>query len=106
MSTAKDFRDIHPWTAYPGSASHNSGHCEKAPTLVAFAAENDELDNDAWGYQVEPGMRTYAWTKLLLDNSSLPTEYDDPSLRNAIGRGMMNLPPGRTAKGIVSAYLR
>ncbi|KPM42135.1 hypothetical protein AK830_g4382 [Neonectria ditissima] len=106
MSTALDFRDIHPWTAYPGSSSHSSGHCEKAPTLVAFASENDELDEDAWGYQVEPGMKTYAWTKLLLDSPSLPTEYDDPSLKGSTIPGMVKLPPGRTAKHIVTAYLR
>ncbi|KAM0425881.1 hypothetical protein ACHAPT_008819 [Fusarium lateritium] len=106
MSSASDFKEIRPWTAYPGSSTHRSDHCEKAPSLVAFAAENDELDQDAWGYQVEPDMKTYAWTKLLLDGCARESEYDDPGLKKAIGSGIMKLPRGHTAKGIVTAYLR
>ena len=105
ISTAADFKDIHAWTAYPGAASHNSEHCEKAPSWVAFASENEDLDENAWGYQVEPGMTTYAWTKLLLDDSALPTEYDDPDLKNATGTGIMKLPRTKNAKGVVTEYL-
>lgn len=107
MSTATDFKEIKPWTAYPGASSHRSEHCEKAPSLIAFADENEEeLSQNLWGYQVEPGMRAYAWTKLLLDSSAIASEYDDPSLKKAIGSGIMKLPRGRTAKEIVTAYLR
>ncbi|KAI8712540.1 hypothetical protein NCS52_01352400 [Fusarium sp. LHS14.1] len=107
MSTATDFRDIKAWTAYPGASSHRSGHCEKAPSLVSFDDENGgESGRDLWGYQVEPDMKAYAWTKLLLDGSARASEYDDPGLKKAIGSGMMKLPRGRTAKEIVTAYLR
>ncbi|KAJ4317355.1 hypothetical protein N0V84_007412 [Fusarium piperis] len=107
MSTATDFKEIKPWTAYPGSASHRSEHCEKAPSLVSFADENEEESGrDLWGYQVEPGMKAYAWTKLHLDRSARASEYDDPGLKKAIGNGMMKLPRGRTAKEIVTTYLR
>ncbi|RSL99786.1 hypothetical protein CDV31_012037 [Fusarium ambrosium] len=107
MSTATDFKDIKAWTAYPGAASHQSEHCEKAPSLVSFDDENGGKDGrDLWGYQVEPGMKSYAWTKLLLDGSARASEYDDPGLKKAIGSGMMKLAPGRTAKEIVTVYLR
>ncbi|KAJ4213220.1 hypothetical protein NW759_011064 [Fusarium solani] len=107
MSTATDFKDINAWTAYPGASSHQSEHCEKAPSLVSFDDENGgDSGRDLWGYQVEPDMKAYAWTKLLLDGSARASEYDDPGLKKAIGSGMMKLPQGRTAKEIVTTYLR
>lgn len=54
-SNATDFKDIFPWTKYPGSSSHGAEHCVKAPTQVAFADENPDLEETAWGYQVEAG---------------------------------------------------
>ncbi|ENH73324.1 hypothetical protein FOC1_g10008809 [Fusarium oxysporum f. sp. cubense race 1] len=74
LSNAADFKDIHPWTKYPGSSTHIAEHCHKAPSWVAFKDENPDLDENAWGYQIEPGMKTYAWTKLLLDDQALATE--------------------------------
>ncbi|KAH0528137.1 hypothetical protein TsFJ059_003035 [Trichoderma semiorbis] len=106
LSNATDFKDIFPWTKYPGSSSHSAEHSVKAPTRVAFMDENPELDNNAWGYQVEPGMKTYAWTKLLLDKSSLVSEYDDPGLYLSSGMDIMQLPKGRSAKDVATEYLR
>lgn len=51
-------------------------------------------------------MKTYAWTKLLLDDQALATEYDDPDLNKAAGNGLMRLPAGRTAKDVVTEYLK
>lgn len=51
-------------------------------------------------------MKTYAWTKLLLDDHSLPTEYDDPDLKKIAGNGLMKLPPGKSPKSVVTEYLR
>ncbi|RKL00215.1 hypothetical protein BFJ68_g12900 [Fusarium oxysporum] len=106
LSNAADFKDIHPWTKYPGSSTHIAEHCHKAPSWVAFKDENPDLDENAWGYQIEPGMKTYAWTKLLLDDQALATEYDDPDLNKAAGNGLMRLPSGRTAKDVVTEYLK
>ncbi|KAF5250267.1 hypothetical protein FANTH_4544 [Fusarium anthophilum] len=106
LSNAADFKDIHPWTKYPGSSTHIAEHCHKAPSWVAFKDENPDLDENAWGYQIEPGMKTYAWTKLLLDDQALTTEYDDPDLNKAAGNGLMRLPAGRTAKDVVTEYLK
>jgi hypothetical protein len=106
MSNVSDFKDIHAWTNYPGSSLHNAGHCHKAPSWIAFKDENPELEENAWGYQVEPGMKTYAWTKLLLDDRALATEYDDPDLGRVAGNGLLKLPTGRTPKDVVTEYLR
>ncbi|KAH6606450.1 actin-like ATPase domain-containing protein [Trichoderma cornu-damae] len=106
LSNAADFKDIFPWTKYPGSSSHGAEHFVKAPTRVAFRDENPELDENAWGYQVEPGMKTHAWTKLLLDKSSLMSEYDDPDLYLSSGVEIMQLPKGRSAKDVAAEYLR
>ncbi|EMT74226.1 hypothetical protein FOC4_g10002707 [Fusarium odoratissimum] len=54
LSNAADFKDIHPWTKYPGSSTHIAEHCHKAPSWVAFKDENPDLDENAWGYQIEP----------------------------------------------------
>lgn len=106
LSNAADFKDVFPWTKYPGAASHHAEHCVKAPTRIAFADENPELEENAWGYQVEPGMRMYALTKLLLDASSLHSEHDDPDLYLGGGKEMMRLPKGKSAKDVATEYLR
>ena len=106
FSNAADFKDIFPWTKYPGASSHSAEHCVKAPSRVAFKDENLELDQNAWGYQVEPGMKMYSWTKLLLDSSSLECDYDDPDIYNPAGDDMMSLPPGKSAKDVATEYLR
>ncbi|CAM1511902.1 Fc.00g094150.m01.CDS01 [Cosmosporella sp. VM-42] len=106
LSNAADFKDIIPWTKYPGASSHNAEHCVKAPSRVAFKDENSELDENAWGYQVEPGMRAYAWTKLLLDRLSLQSDYDDPDLYKPVGDEMIRLPQGKSAKDVATEYLK
>lgn len=106
MSNAADFKDIHPWTKYPGSSSHRGESNQKAPSQVAYASENPDLDEDAWGYQIEPGMISYSWVKLLLDEKAIPSEYDDPDLKTAVGQHLMRLPSGKTAKDVVTDYFR
>ncbi|KAH0499221.1 hypothetical protein TgHK011_006426 [Trichoderma gracile] len=105
-SNAADFKDIFPWTKYPGSSSHAAEHCVKAPTQVAFADENPELEETAWGYQVEAGMKTCAWTKLLLDKSSLASVHDDPEVYSSGGMDILRLPDGRSAKDVAAEYLK
>ncbi|KAI8270021.1 hypothetical protein K4K58_012203 [Colletotrichum sp. SAR11_239] len=106
-SDAADFKDIVPWTSFPGVPSHGSRHCEKAPSRIAYKSENpDDLNHDVWGYETEPGLKLYSWTKLMLDNSALPSEYDDPNLKRSIGDTLMQLPAGKTAKDVVTDYLR
>ncbi|CAH0044717.1 unnamed protein product [Clonostachys solani] len=107
MSNASDVEDIKPWTKYPGASSHHAEMAVKAPTRVAFACENDELDEDAWGYQVEPDMKAYALTKLLLDKETLQSEYDDPELATSISRGdEFMLPTGKSALTVATRFLK
>lgn len=43
---------------------------EKVPTRIAFAEENN-FDEDKWGYDVEPGMKSCQWFK-----ASYPRSYE------------------------------
>jgi len=106
LSNASDFKDIKPWTAWPGGPSENNDHLQKAPSRYAYAFENDDLTSDVWGYEVEAGMTSCLWTKLLLDQSAVSTEYDDPNLMKAAANGLMRLPRGKTAKDVVTDYMK
>jgi molecular chaperone DnaK (HSP70) len=79
---------------------------EKCPSRYAYASENKTLTEDAWGYQVQAGMRSYSWFKLLLDEDTDATEYDDPLLRQSAGQDMTDLPPGKTPKELAADYLK
>jgi hypothetical protein len=106
LSNAIDFKDIFPWTNYPSGPSHNAEHCVKAPTRVAFASENPELERNAWGYQVEPGMKTHAWTKLLLDSASSKSEFDDPILGTENDADISNLCTTKSPQAVATEYLK
>lgn len=106
LSTATELKDIKAWTKYPGGSSHQGAHYEKVPSVIAFASENADLTETAWGYQVEPGMKSYTCFKLLLDRAAIPTEYDDPQLQASTAEAITMLPPGMTAKDITTEYLR
>lgn len=78
----------------------------KAPSLMAYASENPRINRDSWGYEVTRSLRSYAWTKLLLDNSVELAEHDDPLLREMYGsEGFMKLPPHKTAQDVVRDFL-
>jgi hypothetical protein len=51
-------------------------------------------------------MTAYSWTKLLLDKHTPLTRYDDAALEGASGAGILKLPAGRDAVGVVSDFLR
>ena len=51
-------------------------------------------------------MKSYSWTKLLLDKNTPLTKFDDNSLRDLYGDGLLNLPRGKTAQKVVEDYLR
>lgn len=50
-------------------------------------------------------MKAYSWTKLLLDNNTPLTKYDDTTLEDASQMGIMNLPEGKDAVEVVSDFL-
>ncbi|ORY17909.1 hsp70-like protein [Clohesyomyces aquaticus] len=106
LSNAADFKDIKAWHKWPGGPSEHNEYLEKAPSRMAYASENSDLDQDAWGYEVDAGMTSYSWTKLLLDGSALKSEYDDPDLEKAAANGLMKLPQGKKAVDVVADYLK
>lgn len=77
----------------------------KTPSRIAYKADNPRVSKQRWGYQVEPGMIAYSWTKLLLDENTPLTKYDDATLDDSSGAGILKLPKGKTAVDVVSNYL-
>ncbi|KAL4785997.1 actin-like ATPase domain-containing protein [Aspergillus varians] len=102
--TASDLSEIVVISNWPGS-TRDVDTAYKTPSRIAYAAENARISKDRWGYQVEPGMIGYAWTKLLLDEGSPITQYDDSSLEKASQTGIMHLPEGKAAVDVVTNYL-
>ncbi|KAI9890244.1 MAG: hypothetical protein M1814_004279 [Vezdaea aestivalis] len=98
----EDVNVIHSW---PGSGRDVSVR-HKTPSRIAYASENLNFPTNKWGFEVTAGHLSYTWTKLLLDQSALPTEHDDPSLDGVAGKGYLTLPPGKTAVKVVEDYLK
>jgi hypothetical protein len=82
------------------------GTSSKTPTRIAYASENPRLQQNKWGFEVDPKLISYSWTKLLLDKSATVGEYDDPSLSQTVGTGILQLPPFRDAPGVCEDFLR
>ena len=78
----------------------------KVPTRLAYSKENNDLHNNAWGYEVEPKMTSCSWTKLLLDINAKDRTYDDPNLQRAVDQGMLHLPPDTAAQQVCSDFLK
>jgi hypothetical protein len=66
-------------------------------------------DKVYWGYQVTPGMKSYTWFKLRLDDSAKMTDFDDftvGKMSNLQGRGLLELPPGKTVEDVCADFLK
>ncbi|ERF72261.1 hypothetical protein EPUS_02148 [Endocarpon pusillum Z07020] len=98
---SRDVQVIRRWSG----GGRQTDLLDKSPSRYAYASENKNLTEDAWGYQVQPGMKSYSWFKLLLDGDTNAAEYDDPLLRQSAGQGMTDLPPGKSAKDLAADYL-
>jgi molecular chaperone DnaK (HSP70) len=107
-SQRSDVKDIEVISDWPAGAKALE-YLEKVPSQIAYSAEKEnlsfEMDEDRWGYGVEAGMRTFCWTKLLLDQNTAAGEYDDPTLKEAAGGAGIQIPPGKSAVDVVSDYL-
>lgn len=104
---ATDPKEINTFTDWPGALRENHEQNEKTPSIIAYASENRDQDgNDAWGYEVEAGSRSYSWTKLLLDAKTETAKYDDPKLRPSTQRGMLQLPRGKKAVDVAGDFLK
>jgi hypothetical protein len=91
-------------SSWPGPTK-NTETIFKTPSRIAYPSENRRIGNQRWGFQVEPGMTAYSWTKLLLDRNTPLTKYDDTKLEDASGMGILRLPEGKNAVDVVSDYL-
>jgi len=96
-----DIDDINIISNWPGELRG----AWKTPTRMAYKRENRNIQNNKWGFQVEPKLISYSWTKLLLDRNAVAGEYDDPSLSHLSGHGMMQLPHFRDAPGVCEDFL-
>ena len=95
----KDVGTIKNWTG-----GYND-LCSKVPSVMAYAAENEHLDKDQWGYGVKAGDICCQWWKLLLDGGTRKSDFDDPLLHQSVGEGLMRLPHGKTAQDVASDFL-
>ncbi|KFZ02938.1 hypothetical protein V502_11372 [Pseudogymnoascus sp. VKM F-4520 (FW-2644)] len=77
----------------------------KTPTRIAYSAENPKISTNKWGFDVYPKLKSYSWTKLLLDKNAAIGEHDDPSLSCIGGPGMFQLPSFRDAPGVCEDFL-
>lgn len=104
-SKGSGLSDIILISTWPGP-SRDTETVFKALSRIAYASENNSrVTTNRWGYQVEPGMLSYSWTKLLLDQGTPLTQYDDRTLETASQTGILKLPDGKTAVDVVADYL-
>lgn len=102
-STKTRLEDINVINTWPGHRDSTW----KVPSRIAYASENkNKIPADQWGFQVSPNLMCYSWTKLLLDKSAQLTGYDDPSLKDLFGSGLMSLPKGKSAQSVIEDYFR
>ncbi|KAL3480533.1 hypothetical protein BJX99DRAFT_266451 [Aspergillus californicus] len=97
----KGIDDIVLIKSWPGPARH-SEVVLKSPSRIAYASENG--GKHRWGYQVEPGMTAYSWTKLLLDRGTPLTRYDS-ALEDSARLGIFRLPEDKDAVQVASDFL-
>ncbi|EGD99513.1 hypothetical protein TESG_06780 [Trichophyton tonsurans CBS 112818] len=104
-TTGSDIKDVIVIGTWPGP-SRDSETVFKAPSRIAYPLDNPLNRTIRWGFQVEPGMTTYSWTKLLLDRNTALGEFDDPTLEGASKTGILQLPCGKSAVGVVGDFLK
>lgn len=83
----------------------NGDRMAKVATRIAYADENGTLQENAYGYKVSPGLKSYSWFKLHFDRNTPETEFDDPRLRQSSGLGIGKLPPGKSVVDINADFL-
>ncbi|CZR67409.1 related to hsp70 protein [Phialocephala subalpina] len=101
FSDKSDIDDIHIISSWPGE-QHAMW---KTPTRIAYAHENPQIQRNKWGFEVDPKLISYSWTKLLLDKNAAVGEHDDPALSKMAGSGMLQLPAFRKAAGVCEDFL-
>ncbi|OCT48830.1 hsp70-like protein [Cladophialophora carrionii] len=104
VTSTKTFKDVEVIQKWPGGLA---GIAQKVPSRIAYAEENHDIgDEDRWGYDVDAGFLSCSWFKLLLDENTQKTEFDDPLLQQAVGKSLMRIKPGKDAKDVTTDFLR
>ncbi|KAH8665032.1 hypothetical protein BGZ60DRAFT_432284 [Tricladium varicosporioides] len=100
QTSADKIEVIRQWPNGPGTIG-------KVPSVIAYQSENSDegLTEDQWGFSAN-GMKSYLWTKLLLGKDSRSSNAtQDSKLKDLYRNGFCTLPPGKTAKDVVTDYL-
>jgi hypothetical protein len=78
----------------------------KCPSRIAYACENAEISLNQWGYQVLPKLKSYSWTKLLLDDDPGHGQAGPRPSPGGIDIGMFQVPEGAKPKDVVRDFLK
>lgn len=95
------FQNIKVITTWPGAGNTNQ---HKAPTEICYTGTESE-----WGYNIEAGQDVprYNNFKLLLDPDAVAARYhDSQSTADPSSHAAISLPPGKSAEGVTSDYLK
>ncbi|EEP75420.1 conserved hypothetical protein [Uncinocarpus reesii 1704] len=77
----------------------------KTPSRIAYPFDNRSIGKVKWGFEIQPGLTAYSWTKLLLDEDTPLTKYDDHALEKASELGLLKLPGDKSAVDVASDFL-
>ena len=108
-SNKSSIADVQVIRTWPGP-SKDADQVWKTPSRIAYPDENPNQvksgSGTPWGYQVKPNMKSYSWTKLLLDGKTKLTAHDDKSLEKRLEQeGHLRLPKDKSAADVVTDYL-
>jgi molecular chaperone DnaK (HSP70) len=92
--------DVQVLVPYPGSRDYTG----KAPTAIAYASENPNLDGDVWGFEVTPQSRSYVGTKLLLEMGSF--NVDGLAFKALYGDDFAKVPDHKSAHDPCADFFR
>ena len=101
-SDPRDIRTIDDWP----NGGRTVEQLVKFPTRIAYPQDNPSMRKITCGNDIEPGSVVYTWWKLLLDANTIPTEFDDPSLQESEGSGILQLPEGMTPEDLTRDFLK
>lgn len=99
--------DVNVIRTWPGP-SREQDETWKTPSRIAYKVENPSIEGEEtrWGYMVVPRMKSYTWTKLLLDRGSQMTSQGTEA--DIIeGNGFLKLPHFKSkARDVCADFLR
>ncbi|KAE9968849.1 hypothetical protein EG328_007201 [Venturia inaequalis] len=115
-STKKAASEVEIIRKFPGPSKH-ANEVWKVPSIIAYRDENSSNGNsqnhngntEIWGYLVTPGMVSYCWFKMRLDDDTKQSIFDVEdirSMKSVQGTGMGSLPHGKDATEVCGDFLR